>query len=156
MRAEPRWSWDERSVGVLVTLNRDLAMLLEDGRRFSMVPFQLVEGARSIERQQELFSAGKSKINPAAYADNLPGLYAAARHVVGPGKPLSDAVDVIVHLRGKEYDTAQLAHIAGVLQAVGLIRSTPIRWGGNWDGDSEIITDQSFDDLVHFELSSGA
>lgn len=152
MRAAYRWEWDARSLGVLDTLNRDLRIVLDDARRFSMVPFQLVEGARSIERQQELFSTGKSKVNPAAFADNLPGLYAAARHVVGPGKPLSDAVDVIVNVRGKEYDTAQLAYVAGVLQAIALVRSMAIRWGGNWDGDAEIITDQSFDDLVHFEL----
>lgn len=156
MRADPRWAWDDRSVSVLETLNKDLRLLLEDARRFSLVSFQLVEGARSIERQQELFNTGKSKVNPAAYAGRLHELYAAARHVVGPGKPLSDAVDVIVALRGKEYDTAQLAYLAGVLQAIGLVRSTPVRWGGNWDSDTEVITDQSFDDLVHFELSSGA
>jgi hypothetical protein len=27
-----------------------------------------------------------------------------------------------------------------------------IRWGGNWDMDGEPITDQDFQDLVHFEL----
>lgn len=27
-----------------------------------------------------------------------------------------------------------------------------IRWGGNWDMDGEPVTDQNFQDLVHFEL----
>jgi peptidoglycan L-alanyl-D-glutamate endopeptidase CwlK len=28
-----------------------------------------------------------------------------------------------------------------------------LRWGGNWDRDGEPVTDQDFQDLVHFELA---
>ena len=149
-----RWEWNERSIKVLAELNKDLMMVLQDARRFSDVQFQLIDGARTINEQQELFNAKKTKINPGEYIGNLAGLYAVGRHITGPGKPFSDAVDVIVSTKGKEYDTAQLAYLAGVLQTIGNIRSTKIRWGGNWDGDVEIITDQDFDDLVHFELKA--
>jgi hypothetical protein len=27
----------------------------------------------------------------------------------------------------------------------------PLRWGGDWDSDTE-VNDNGFDDLVHFEL----
>ena len=33
--------------------------------------------------------------------------------------------------------------------------SIPLRWGGDWDGDTLLSgrdPDQTFDDLVHFEL----
>jgi hypothetical protein len=154
MANDYRWEWDARSLKVLAELNKDLMLILQDARRFSDIEFQLVDGARTIAEQQALFDAKKTKINPAAYVGNLAGLYAAGRHIVGPGKQFSDAVDVIVSVRGKEYDTAQLAHLAGVLQTIGNIRGSLIRWGGNWDGDQEVITDQEFDDLVHFELKA--
>ncbi len=27
-----------------------------------------------------------------------------------------------------------------------------IRWGGNWDQDGEPVTDQDFQDLMHYEI----
>jgi hypothetical protein len=32
-------------------------------------------------------------------------------------------------------------------------QKVPVRWGGNWDRDNEVVTDQKFDDLVHFEIT---
>jgi len=34
---------------------------------------------------------------------------------------------------------------------VGKMLEVDLRWGGNWDMDGEPITDQDFQDLVHFE-----
>jgi len=38
----------------------------------------------------------------------------------------------------------------GTAQSLGY----PLRWGGDWDGDTE-TNDNRFDDLVHFELADG-
>jgi len=35
--------------------------------------------------------------------------------------------------------------------SVGKMLEVDLRWGGNWDMDGEPITDQDFQDLVHFE-----
>jgi len=48
-------------------------------------------------------------------------------------------------------DRERLTLFAGVVLAVSEIRGIHIRWGGDWDGDTE-LKDNSFDDLVHFEL----
>ena len=41
--------------------------------------------------------------------------------------------------------------LAGMVLAIGKTLGHSIRWGGNWDMDGEPITDQDFQDLVHFE-----
>lgn len=46
---------------------------------------------------------------------------------------------------------SQFYHFAGFVQGVAEGMGISIRWGGDWDSDNE-FTDQTFDDLVHFEL----
>lgn len=71
------------------------------------------------------------------------------------------ALDFCACVSGKRnlaYDPCHLTYIASMfvccaqeLYLAGEI-SHIIRWGGNWDRDGEIITDQGFDDLCHVEL----
>lgn len=143
--------WNERSVQQRDTLMGSLRLLMDDALRVSDVPFQIVQGARTIEEQQRYFNDGKSKVNPKAYPDRTK-LYAAAKHVTGPGMPLSRAVDIIIDVKGKEYDKANMCYVAGVVMAIAALRGIPVRWGGNWSRDEVILYDQSFDDMPHFEL----
>jgi hypothetical protein len=52
-------------------------------------------------------------------------------------------------------------YMGGFVQATAIKNlGYPLRWGGNWDGDSIIgvgakSDDQTFNDLVHFELPEG-
>lgn len=48
-------------------------------------------------------------------------------------------------------DRERMHYLAGYMRAVGALLGTPIRWGGDWDSDTE-VKDNGFDDLVHFEL----
>ncbi len=50
-------------------------------------------------------------------------------------------------------DRERLSLFAGFVLGVSRIRGIPIRWGGDWDGDTQ-VKDNDFDDLVHFELIS--
>src|SRR5437899_12949534 len=86
-----------------------------------------------------------------------------SKHVVGPKRPLSLAVDVApypvvwpnppggswsvgdLHALGRFY------YFAGVVKTRALALGIPLRWGGDWDGDNDVF-DQTFDDLVHFEI----
>ena len=40
---------------------------------------------------------------------------------------------------------------AGYVLATAKALGVELRWGGDWDGDTE-VRDNQFDDLVHFEL----
>lgn len=142
-------TWNARSNAQALTLHRDLRLVMGDALRMSDVPFQLVQGGRTVEQQRAYFAAGKSKVNPDAYA--LPSdLYAAAKHVTGPGMPLSRAVDIIID-GPKPYDMSHLCYVAGVVLTCARMRGIRVRWGANWDSDGELF-EQKFIDAPHFEL----
>ena len=145
--------WNERSVQQRDTLMGSLRLLMDDALRVSDVPFQLVQGARTIEEQQRLFDGPpkRSNVNPRDYPTREK-LYAAAKHVIGPGMPLSRAVDIIIDVKGKEYDKAHMCYVAGVVLAIAALRGIPVRWGGDWDRDGELLSDQKLIDMPHFEL----
>ena len=50
-------------------------------------------------------------------------------------------------------DRERFFYFAGVVKGVAEEMGIKIRWGGDWDGDND-FDDQTFDDLVHFELVS--
>lgn len=143
-------TWNTRSSAQLNTLVSELRLVMNDALRYSEVPFQLVQGARTIEQQREYFQAGRSKIDPDKYADRK-ALYLAAKHVVGPEQPLARAVDIIIDLPGKTYDVNHLCYVAGVVMSTARMRGVRLRWGGNFDRDKEIL-EQAFRDLPHFEI----
>ena len=65
----------------------------------------------------------------------------------------SEAVDVVPYINGKaSWDKLHCCVLAGIVLACAVRLGESVRWGGNWDMDGEPITDQDFQDLVHFEL----
>ena len=106
----------------------------------SPVDFGIAEGHRTIARQKKLYDEGKSKID---------GVTRKGKHNYSPSR----AVDVYAWVNGKaSWDKKHLILIAGVVLACAKEARIDIRWGGNWDGDGEIISDQNFIDLPHYEL----
>ena len=139
----------KKSKAELSSCHTDLQKIVHTAIRLTDVDFAIVEGHRSIERQQLLYDAGRSKID---------GVTKKGKHNYSP----SLAFDICAIVKGKaSWRECYLAYLGGILMVTanmlyekGVISST-LRWGGNWDGDGEIITDQSFIDLPHFELKVG-
>lgn len=102
----------------------------------------IIEGRRSKARQNALYSAGSSKL-----------VWPESKHNVLNPINLSMAVDVAPCIKGKgiSWNTKQCYHFGGYVLAVSHQLKIPIRWGGDWDRDYDIL-DQEFNDLVHFEL----
>lgn len=48
-------------------------------------------------------------------------------------------------------NTKRFYHFAGYVQGIADELGIDIRWGGDWDRDYD-LDDQSFNDLIHFEL----
>jgi hypothetical protein len=48
-------------------------------------------------------------------------------------------------------DTKRFYHFAGFVQATAKQLNIPIIWGGDWNNNNN-FKDQTFNDLVHFEL----
>lgn len=142
------FSWGQRSSDVLSTLHPDLAKVMNLAIKHSTIDFGLVEGYRSVERQNILFKAGKSRID---------GIRKKGKHNYNP----SLAVDIIISAKeipSLGYDWNHLSYVAGVVQTCASILyeageiTHKVRWGGNWDMDGIILIDQEFDDGPHFEL----
>ncbi|MEQ8628093.1 hypothetical protein [Ekhidna sp.] len=140
------YQFGNTSLERLETCDQDLIYIMDYAIRYSPIDFGIAEGHRSKERQKELFDEGKSRID---------GVTKMGKHNFNP----SLAADIYAWVNGKaSWDRDHLNVIAGVIIAVSEmlfddgVTTHRLRWGGNWDGDGEVISDQSFMDLPHFEL----
>jgi len=93
----------------------------------------ILEGHRSIERQAELYKSGRSKVK-------------LGKHNADP----SLAVDVAPYPIDWE-DRERFLSFGSFVKGLAHGKGIRIRWGADWDSDWD-FKDQSFDDLVHFEL----
>lgn len=95
----------------------------------------IVCGHRGKEDQNKAFDTGMTKVR-----------WPNGKHNSRPSK----AVDVIPYPLDWE-DRERMHYFAGYVKAKADGMGIKIRWGGDWDGDTE-VSDNRFDDLVHFEL----
>lgn len=145
-------TFSPNSLDQIGTLEGSLAQVVLRARAWSRLDFQVSQGARTIEQQQAYFDAGRSKVNPKSYPTKE-ALYAAAKHVTGPGAPLSRAVDVFVPGQpAGAYDKNALSYLCGVFDAAAKSLGVKIRWGGDFDRDGVLVEAGTFQDLPHFEL----
>ena len=97
----------------------------------------IIEGLRSQERQNELVAQGKSKTK-------------FGKHVDGK------AVDIAPY--PIDWNARDDFHmLGGFMLGIAAKMGVNIRWGGDWNASSQFqgrrtTKDNSFDDLVHFEL----
>ena len=140
------------SLEKLSTCDPYLQMVIKEAIKITPVDSGVAQGWRSVDQQRQYFKEGKSKIDPDKYDPNQ--LIKKAKHVVNELARLSRAVDVFAYIPGKgaSWNVEHLCVIAGVILAVDKMHENRLRWGGNWDMDGEIISDQNFQDLPHFEL----
>ncbi len=127
----PRFS--ETSLSRLGTCDPRLQRVLHEViRHFDCT---ILEGHRNKERQDRMVEEGKSKVRwPDGKHNTVPSL----------------AVDVTpypVVWDDRERQTLFAGYVLATAKAMGI----DLRWGGDWDGDTE-VRDNGFDDLVHFEI----
>jgi peptidoglycan LD-endopeptidase CwlK len=140
------YKFGKTSIERLATCHSDIQLIMNESIKITNVDFGIAEGERSIEKQQQYFKEGKSKID---------GINKKGKHNYTP----SLAVDIYPYFdNGAKWDNEHLSYLSGIIHAVSemLFASEKIthkiRWGGNWDMDGVILIDQSFDDRPHFEL----
>jgi len=92
-------------------------------------------GHRPENEQDAAFSSGNSTVE-----------WPNSKHNSNP----SEGIDVAPYPIDWE-DMARFYHFAGYVQATADKLNIKVRWGGDWDGDKQ-FKDQTFNDLVHWEL----
>lgn len=129
----------------LATCNKNLQAVMQLAIKRTTVDFGISEGYRSEERQQELYKQGRTE--PGEIVTHVDGINKKSKHNEKPSK----AVDIFGYVNGKAtYDVPHMCLIAGVILACADELKIPIRWGGNFDQDGQIMED--WNDLPHFEL----
>lgn len=97
------------------------------------LPFRVTEGRRTLARQRELYRRGATRTMDSRH------LYGLAVDLVAiVGGNVSWQVALYYTLRDQMMDAAKTL-------------GTPLRWGGDWDGDGD-SHDERFFDGPHFEL----
>jgi hypothetical protein len=116
----------------------------------------IIQGWRSLSEQAQLFRAGRSKVqngkhntSPSQAVDVAP--YIQGRGIVWPQTPTdwNNAHQRQAYIK----DVCQFYHFAGFVEGVAAVEDIKLTWGGDWDRDHE-FSDQTFDDLVHFESTA--
>jgi len=95
----------------------------------------ITEGHRSREKQDQYFSEGLTQVK-----------YPGSKHNAIPSLAV-DATPYPVDYSDRERHTYFAGMVLGIASQMGI----KIRWGGDWDRDTE-VDDNRFDDLPHFEL----
>lgn len=96
----------------------------------------IIYGPRTVEEQTRLVAQGLSRTMD-------------SRHLVQPDG-YSHAVDAAPYPIDWK-NTKRFYYFAGLVMAAAHKLGINIRWGGDWDQDND-LDDQTFMDLVHFEL----
>lgn len=102
---------------------------------------KVIEGHRGEIRQNELYNAKRSKVK-----------WPNGKHNTYPSK----AVDVIPYPLPDDWgekwkDRVKFYELKAIIFYVAAQKGIKLRYGGDWDGDYD-YKDQTFDDLVHFEI----
>ena len=95
----------------------------------------VLEGHRGQEAQDKAFREGKSKLK-----------WPEGQHNATPSR----AVDVVPYPINWN-DTYRMRYFAGFVKGIACSMGIELRWGGDWDSDTELL-DQTFFDFPHFEV----
>jgi peptidoglycan L-alanyl-D-glutamate endopeptidase CwlK len=133
-----KFKFGKTSQGKLYTVHPNLEIIMEEALDTGIMDFSIIEGHRAKGQQNRYYDLGKSKVKwPDGKHNKIP----------------SDAVDAAPWINKRiSWNKFHCCVLAGIILACAAKRGIKLRWGGNWDMDSEPITDQDFQDLVHYEL----
>ena len=95
----------------------------------------ILDGHRGEEEQNEKYRNGLSKLQ-----------YPNSKHNSEPSLAVDAAPYPI-----DWHDRERFCYFAGYVKGIARLMGIELRWGGDWDRDTE-VKDNNFDDLPHFEL----
>jgi peptidoglycan LD-endopeptidase CwlK len=135
----------ERSQQVRRELTSSLGAVVDSA--IQHIDFQLIDGARTLQRQQALYRSGMS---------TLDGANKRSKHQISKLQPKARAFDFLPYpLPDNDWDNRPLFSIyAGFFIGIGWTKGIELTWGGDWDGDF-LWRDQTFHDFPHLEEKYG-
>ena len=130
----------ERSKKSLSTVTYNLYVIATEALSAGIMDFTVIEGFRPKFKQDEYYYGHPQR-------SKVP--WPKSKHNI---QPLAKAMDLVPYINGKlSWNKIHCCVLAGIVLTCAKKLGIKIRWGGNWDMDLEPVTDQEFNDLVHFE-----
>ncbi len=123
----------DASLAKLATCDERLQALASDVAKH--IPCTVLEGHRGEAAQNAAYAAGKTKLR-----------WPQGKHNAQPSKAVDMAPSPV-----DWNDRERFTLFAGFVLGTAAARGVTLRWGGDWNRNFN-IADNSFDDLVHFEL----
>ena len=132
-----RFKFSANSTQNYVHLTLKLQKIAKRVLNYGIMDFAITDSYRSKARQDRAFKLKKSKV-----------CWPMSKHNCLPSR----AMDLVPFINGRlSWNKIHCSLLAGMVLATGREMGVVLRWGGNWDMDSEPVTDQDFQDLAHFE-----
>lgn len=128
-------AYSQKSKEKLATCHPDLQKIFNEVIKH--YDCAILTGHRNEEDQNDAYNAApqRSKVK-----------WPNSRHNTIP----SEAVDVVPYPIDWD-DRERFSHFAGFVLGISISMGIDLRWGGDWDSDTD-LKDNNFDDLPHFEL----
>ena len=117
----------------LVSCEKELQSLFNEVVKY--FDCSVLVGYRGRNEQDTAYESGHSKVK-----------WPNGKHNKRP----SFAVDVAPYPIDRD-DRERFIYFGGFVKGCAFRMGIPLRWGGDWDSDNQ-LSDNKFDDLVHFEL----
>lgn len=132
--------YSKRSLERLSTCDtRLIAIFLEVINHFDC---SILWGHRGQIDQDNMFNSGKSRCKwPTSTHNAFPST----------GIDVAPYYEEPPHIRWDKESLYRWYFFGGMVMAISEKMSIPLRWGGDWDGDT-YVKDQHWNDLPHFEL----
>ena len=125
--------FSQSSIAKLETCHEDLQRLFY--QVVNHFDCKVLEGHRGQIAQNIGFGSGNSQLKwPDGKHNKIPSI----------------AVDVIPYPVDWK-DRERMSYFAGVVKGLAISMNIKIRWGGDWNMDTQ-VKDNKFDDMVHWEL----
>lgn len=136
----PRFS--KASLAQLETCDPRLQEIMHEA--IKVVDFKVTQGHRSVAEQKRLFAQGRTA--PGSIVTKVDGVEKKSKHNYKPSKAV-DFVPYPVDWSSRE----KFAYIAGVMMGIAKAKGIPLRWGGDFNRNSNLDDDQ-WDDAPHVEI----
>lgn len=131
-------SFGSKSLSCLSTVDYRLQEIAR--KAIQHIDFAVIEGQRGKEAQNEFFNEGLTQLR-----------WPNGKHNATPSKAAHFApwhkAEPHIHWKSQR----EFSMLAGRILQIADEMGYKVRWGGDWDMDDD-LTDQKFNDLVHYEV----
>lgn len=155
------FKFSDKSEKIIDSCDNRIQMAIHRAMSWQIMDMVAIYGHRDRGLQFDLYKKGRIEKNgfwvvedKTKIVTNIDGFNQVSYHNYDP----SLAIDIAPYISGRpifgntEMEVKQVLCLAGIIQGAFSQLEIKYTWGGNWDNDGEPLSDQIFNDLLHFQV----